>query len=58
VAIDLSVVDLAQRLGIGLGSAPSLARLSVTQLAPVMPYLLMVAILIFRPRGLMGTRET
>ncbi len=58
VAIDFSVLDLARRLGIGLSSAPSLARLSVTQLAPVMPYLLMVAILIFRPRGLLGTRET
>jgi branched-chain amino acid transport system permease protein len=33
------------------------ARLTITQLAPVLPYLLMVAILIFRPRGLMGARE-
>jgi branched-chain amino acid transport system permease protein len=58
VAIDFSVLDLARRLGIGLESAPSLSRLSLTQLAPIMPYLLMVAILIIRPRGLMGTRET
>jgi branched-chain amino acid transport system permease protein len=58
IAIDFSVLDLARRLGIELTAAPSLSRLSLTQLAPVMPYLLMVAILIFRPRGLLGTRET
>lgn len=58
VAIDFSVLDLARRLGFGLPSADTLSRLSLTQLAPIMPYLLMVAILIFRPRGLMGTRET
>ena len=33
------------------------AGLKVSQLAPIMPYLLMVAMLIVRPRGLMGTRE-
>ena len=29
----------------------------VSQVAPVLPYLLMVLMLIVRPRGLMGTRE-
>ena len=58
VASDFSVVDLAHRLGLGVPDAPALARLSLTQLAPIMPYLLMVAVLIFRPRGLMGARET
>ena len=29
-----------------------------SQIAPVLPYLLMVLMLIVRPRGLMGTRET
>ena len=33
------------------------AGLKVSQLAPIMPYLLMVVMLIVRPRGLMGTRE-
>jgi branched-chain amino acid transport system permease protein len=32
--------------------------LTVAQAAPIMPYLFMVLILILRPRGLMGTRET
>ena len=29
----------------------------MSQFAPVLPYLLMVLLLIFRPTGLMGTRE-
>ncbi len=32
--------------------------LTLAQVAPVLPYLLLVLVLIFRPRGLMGTRET
>jgi branched-chain amino acid transport system permease protein len=44
------------------GATPSptggeLLKLSVSQIAPVLPYLLLVLILIFRPRGLLGTRE-
>jgi branched-chain amino acid transport system permease protein len=34
-----------------------LLAMTVAQVAPVLPYLLLVLILIFRPRGLMGTRE-
>jgi branched-chain amino acid transport system permease protein len=30
---------------------------TIAQAGPVLPYLLMVAMLIFRPKGLMGTRE-
>ena len=32
--------------------------ITVSQTAPVLPYLLMVLMLIVRPRGLMGTRES
>ena len=32
-------------------------QVTIAQLAPVMPYLLLVLVLIFRPSGLMGTRE-
>jgi branched-chain amino acid transport system permease protein len=35
-----------------------LLTLTLSQVAPVLPYLLLVLVLIFRPRGLMGTRET
>jgi len=30
----------------------------LAQAAPMIPYLLLVLVLIVRPRGLMGTRET
>jgi branched-chain amino acid transport system permease protein len=56
VAMDAS---LAQFLG---PEAPpflgDLWQVTVAQLAPVIPYLLLVLVLIFRPTGLMGTRET
>jgi branched-chain amino acid transport system permease protein len=32
-------------------------RLTVAQVAPILPYLFLVLILIFRPKGLLGTRE-
>ena len=32
-------------------------RLALKDVAPILPYLLMVLILIFRPKGLLGTRE-
>src|SRR5437762_892941 len=58
VGLDWSLIDVLRALHIEMGSAPALTRLSLTQLAPIMPYLLMVVILIVRPRGLMGARET
>ena len=58
VGADYSLVDLGRLLHLDLNAASDLGRLSLTQLAPVMPYMLMVAILILRPRGLMGARET
>lgn len=32
-------------------------KLKVSQVAPILPYVLLVLILIFRPKGLLGTRE-
>lgn len=58
VGLDWSLIDLLRALHLEPRSAPALTRLSLTQLAPIMPYLLMVVILVFRPRGLMGARET
>ena len=58
VGWDYSIIDLARSLGLQLHSTSTLARLSLTQFAPVMPYLLMVAILVFRPRGILGARES
>ena len=58
VGLDWSLIDLLRALHLEPHSASALTRLSLTQLAPIMPYLLMVVILVFRPRGLMGARET
>jgi branched-chain amino acid transport system permease protein len=60
VAFDYSFVDLAAKIGVVIGpDAPlsSLWKLTIAQTAPVLPYVLMVLVLIFRPKGLMGTRE-
>ncbi len=58
VALDVSVTDVARLFGAEVVASGALTRLTLTQLAPVLPYLLMVAILVFRPRGLMGARES
>ncbi|KWE93815.1 branched-chain amino acid ABC transporter permease [Burkholderia territorii] len=51
---DTSLRDLAQWSGIALPD--SVAAVSVAQLAPLVPYLLLVAVLVARPRGLFGER--
>ena len=33
-------------------------RATVAQVAPIIPYLLLVLILMFRPKGLLGDRDT
>ena len=35
----------------------TLLKLTISQVAPILPYLFLVLILIFRPKGLLGTRE-
>jgi branched-chain amino acid transport system permease protein len=54
--------SLAGLLGPIMPGAPAvigdLWNVTVAQIAPVMPYLLLVLILIFRPAGLLGTRDT
>ena len=60
VALDYSLLDLFRKLGTVL--APDtfgypVLQLTISQVAPIMPYMLLVLILIFRPRGLLGTRE-
>ncbi len=61
IALDWSVDDLLDLLGISFDSDHALRdlwTLSLPQVAPILPYILLVLILIFRPRGLMGKRET
>ncbi len=60
VTLDASLAGLLGSIGLQItDSTPlsSLWKLTVAQVAPVLPYLLLVVMLIFRPRGLMGTRE-
>ncbi len=60
VAIDYSVITLVQPLGITITEQTfgyPLWKLTISQVAPILPYLLLVLILIFRPKGLLGTRE-
>ena len=40
-----------------LWSLYALLKLKISQVAPILPFLLLVLMLVFRPRGLLGTRE-
>lgn len=60
VALDHSPASLLQSAGVQVtpdNFAYPLLSLTISQVAPILPYLLLVLILIFRPRGLLGTRE-
>jgi branched-chain amino acid transport system permease protein len=58
--VDASAADLINRLG-GHAAAGDIAwpllRIKLSEAAPILPYLLLVLILIFRPKGLLGARE-
>jgi len=57
---DLSGLRLLESLGWPLAPDAALypvLKLTLSQVAPVLPYLLLVLILIVRPKGLFGTRE-
>ena len=61
LALDYSGAGCCRPLGVA-DSAPDAAlypvlKLTLSQVAPILPYLLLVLILIFRPKGLLGTRE-
>ena len=60
VGIDSSVIGAAAVAGVSITPETfgyALWKLKISQIAPILPYLLLVLILIFRPKGLMGTRE-
>ena len=60
LTVDKSLVDAAAAVGWTVapdGLAYPLMKLTLAQVAPILPYLLLVLILIFRPRGLFGTRD-
>jgi branched-chain amino acid transport system permease protein len=60
VSINLSVADVLERVGVAPPTGGVLFdvwNVTVAQIAAIIPYLLLVLILIFRPTGLLGTRE-
>jgi branched-chain amino acid transport system permease protein len=60
VGINASLVGGLTMLGMNVTPSTfgyEVMALKVSEIAPIMPYLFMVLILIFRPKGLMGTRE-
>ncbi len=61
VAMNVSVANVLAPLGIHLtrdSFGGDLWMATVAQVAPIIPYLLLVLVLIFRPKGLMGDRDT
>ncbi|MEY8690191.1 MAG: branched-chain amino acid ABC transporter permease, partial [Leptothrix sp. (in: b-proteobacteria)] len=60
LALDVSLATLLRGFGAEVGpQTPGwpLLRLTLAQAAPILPYLLLVVMLIVRPRGLLGRRE-
>ncbi|MFD2677072.1 branched-chain amino acid ABC transporter permease [Camelimonas lactis] len=56
VAINVSLADVIGPTAAGIFG--ELGRAPLAQIAPVLPYLLLVLVLILRPTGLFGTRES
>jgi branched-chain amino acid transport system permease protein len=60
LTVDKSLVNAASAVGWTVSpdsAAYPLMKLTLAQVTPILPYLLLVLILIFRPRGLFGTRD-
>lgn len=60
VALDHSPVSMLGAMGVVVAEGDfgyPLLSLTISQVAPILPYLFLVLILIFRPRGLLGKRE-
>jgi branched-chain amino acid transport system permease protein len=60
VGVDASLMGAVQTVGVNITPQDfgyPLWKLKISQIAPILPYLFLVLILIFRPKGLLGTRE-
>ena len=60
VAVDSSLMSAVATLGVAITPQTfgyALLKLKISQIAPILPYLFLVLMLIFRPKGLLGTRE-
>ena len=57
---DQSLADALRFLGMTVNESTFgwvVLKVKISQIAAILPYLLLVLILIFRPKGLLGTRE-
>ena len=60
VALDYSLLDLLKALNMPLTRESlfyEISSIKIAQAAPIIPYLLLVLMLVVRPRGLFGTRD-
>ncbi|HCI10524.1 MAG TPA: branched-chain amino acid ABC transporter permease, partial [Alcanivorax sp.] len=57
VAIDASIADILNAFGMNVDPYGEVTGITLASLAPMTPFILLVLILIFRPRGLMGELE-
>jgi branched-chain amino acid transport system permease protein len=60
VAVDSSLMGAAAMLGVTVTPETfgyAVLKLKISQIAPILPYLFLVLMLTFRPKGLLGTRE-
>ena len=60
VAVDSSLMSAVGVLGVTVTPETfgyAVLKLKISQVAPILPYLFLVLMLIFRPKGLLGTRE-
>jgi branched-chain amino acid transport system permease protein len=61
VALNISVGNVLMAVGVPATASAALHdvwKVTIAQVAPIMPYLLLVLVLMVRPSGLFGTRET
>jgi branched-chain amino acid transport system permease protein len=61
VAINISAADVFRFFGMQIQNeafSGDLLSVTLAQVAPIIPYLLLVIVLVFRPQGLMGNRES
>jgi branched-chain amino acid transport system permease protein len=60
VGVDASLMSALSNIGVNITPETfgyPLWKLKISQIAPILPYMFLVLMLIFRPRGLLGTRE-
>jgi branched-chain amino acid transport system permease protein len=61
VVLDVSVADVLARLGLHVTSATPFAEfltIPLPRVGALLPYLMLILVLLVKPRGLLGTRDT